>query len=218
MCNTDDTRASRAFIFDYALTMVAYFVCGGAIIARLTEYFHTPLAVANAIIALPAILPLAQIWGGHLFSNSRRRHTFLRTGNLLWRMLLPLVYFSVLLPTGMGALVMAVAYALMLGTYHFIQPGHNAWLVDAVEGKVKNNYYSMREFTFMAFYTVSLFLCGLVVDRGSKSGNLSNAFVLVGLFSSLILGISAFIMLKRLPPPLPAPVDQPKSSLFGSLV
>ena len=48
--------------------------------------------------------------------------------------LLPLVFFSVLLPRTAGAPLMVVCYVLAIGIYQFACPSQTDWLVSSVEG------------------------------------------------------------------------------------
>lgn len=207
----------RYFIYDFALSMSAYFTCGGAIITGLTDYLELSLPLSSAILSIPTILLIMQLFGGHVYTFAKRRHLFLRLFNLGWRLLVPLVFFSVLLPKPLGGYVMVGSYILMTGIYQFVTPAHNAWLVDCTEGQVSEDFYPVRELTFISLFTALMFVYGVFVQIGIKADWRMGSFSLIGVCELLLLCASAFMLLKRMEPPPPPPADRPKVSLFRAL-
>ena len=96
-------KTPRDFIFDNLLSMSAYWACTGAIIASLTAYYGFSLALSNVVTGLSGTLPILQLAGGLAYERTTRPLRFLRLCNGTWRVLLPLVFFSVLLPRTAGA-------------------------------------------------------------------------------------------------------------------
>ena len=90
-------KTPRDFIFDNLLSMSAYWACTGAIIASLTAYYGFSLALSNVVTGLSGTLPILQLAGGLAYERTTRPLRFLRLCNGTWRVLLPLVFFSVLL-------------------------------------------------------------------------------------------------------------------------
>ena len=101
-------KTPRDFIFDNLLSMSAYWACTGAIIASLTAYYGFSLALSNVVTGLSGTLPILQLAGGLAYERTTRPLRFLRLCNGTWRVLLPLVFFSVLLPRTAGAPLMVV--------------------------------------------------------------------------------------------------------------
>ncbi|MEG0769503.1 MAG: MFS transporter [Ruthenibacterium sp.] len=212
-------KSAAYFICDYVLYMVVYFVCSGTLLARLTGFFAMPLWLSNVLMSLPSILQITQLLGAYRYNNSPRPWAFLKKWNLLWRLCLPLVYFSVLLVRPVGAAVMVTAYIITVALFQFIAPAHSAWLVDTVEGRVSDNYYSVRELAFMSAYTVAMLASGLLIDATDKSGRDASGagFLLIGAATAVLVVVNIAILFKKLPPPQ---VDVPKKRRmpFWSLV
>ena len=45
-------RSAKDFLFDYIFSFSAYWICGGMIVAKLTEYFQFSLSVSNLLMQL----------------------------------------------------------------------------------------------------------------------------------------------------------------------
>lgn len=71
------------------------------------------------VTGLSGTLPILQLAGGLAYERTTRPLRFLRLCNGTWRVLLPLVFFSVLLPRTAGAPLMVVCYVLAIGIYQF---------------------------------------------------------------------------------------------------
>ncbi|MEG1873737.1 MAG: hypothetical protein RR194_06775, partial [Ruthenibacterium sp.] len=63
-------KSAAYFICDYVLYMVAYFVCSGTLLARLTGFFAMPLWLSNVLMSLPSILQITQLLGAYRYNNS----------------------------------------------------------------------------------------------------------------------------------------------------
>ena len=193
-------KTPRDFIFDNLLSMSAYWACTGAIIASLTAYYGFSLALSNVVTGLSGTLPILQLAGGLAYERTTRPLRFLRLCNGAWRVLLPLVFFSVLLPRTAGAPLMVVCYVLAIGIYQFACPSQTDWLVSSVEGRVRGDYYSVREMFFMLTYTGVFCAVSLIIDRAARHGAQQTGFLAVGVLETMLLAASLTVLL-RLPAP-----------------
>lgn len=123
-------KTPRDFIFDNLLSMSAYWAwhrrhhCQPDGILR---FFTRAVQCGHG---LSGTLPILQLAGGLAYERTTRPLRFLRLCNGTWRVLLPLVFFSVLLPRTAGAPLMVVCYVLAIGIYQF------AWSVsDGLAGE-----------------------------------------------------------------------------------
>lgn len=206
-------RSEKNFIWDNLLSMSAYWVSSGAIISSLSKYWGFSLATSNFIVGLTSTLPILQLIGGLSYSHVNRPFRFLRISNGLWRLFLPLVFFSVLLPHWAGAPLMILSYILSIGIFQFAAPGQTSWMISCVEGR-SANFYSAREITFMATYSALFCLVSFVIDSAERNGQQRSGFLLIGsLLTSLL--IWSLLILFRLPPP---PIQAQKSPMLASLL
>ena len=188
-------KTPRDFIFDNLLSMSAYWACTGAIIASLTAYYGFSLALSNVVTGLSGTLPILQLAGGLAYERTTRPLRFLRLCNGTWRVLLPLVFFSVLLPRTAGAPLMVVCYVLAIGIYQFACPSQTDWLVSSVEGRVRGDYYSVREMFFMLTYTGVFCAVSLIIDRAARHGAQQTGFLAVGVLETMLLAASLTVLL-----------------------
>ena len=54
------SKRLRLFLSEYILSMGAYWVCTGFIIAKLTDYFQLPLGVSNLLTSLSSTFLILQ--------------------------------------------------------------------------------------------------------------------------------------------------------------
>ncbi|MEG0910312.1 MAG: MFS transporter [Ruthenibacterium sp.] len=193
-------KNARNFILDNSFSMSAYWVCSGTVIASLTSYYALPLALSNAITGLTSTLLVLQLLGGFLYTRTRARFAFLRMFNLLWRLFLPLVFFSVLLPKNIGAPVMMVAYFLGIAIFQFACPSQTDWLVSTVEGRVKRDYYSIREMFFMLMFTAVFCTVSMLINHANLTQTHKTGFLAIGVLITVLFCISIVVLFK-----LPAP-------------
>lgn len=201
-------KTSRDFIVDNLLCMSAYWICSGAIISSLTEYFAFSLPLSNFITGLTSTLPILQLAGGLAYGHVSRPFRFLRLTNGLWRFFLPLVFFSVLLPHWAGAPLMIISYLLSVGIFQFAAPSQTTWMTSCVEKTNPPNYYPLREVTFMVTYTILYAVSSLILDWADRTDSHQPAFVIIGVLSAVMLGAS-LIFLRELPPPPSMPKKAP---------
>lgn len=201
-------KGSRGFILDNLFSMSAYWVCSGAIISSLTEYYGFSLPLSNFITGLTGTLPILQLAGGLAYGHTARPFRFLRCTNALWRFFLPLVFLSVLLPKGAGGFIMIVSYILAIGIFQFAASSQTSWMTSCVEKNAPQNYYSIREVSFMATYTGLFCLSSLVLEWSRRSGAHRTGFIFLGILSALMLVPSLFVLF-RLPPPETPPKKAP---------
>ena len=207
-------RSEKNFIWDNLLSMSAYWISSGAIISSLSKYWGFSLATSNLIVGLTSTLPIVQLIGGLAFGRAEHPFRFLRLSNGLWRLFLPLVFFSVLLPYWAGAPLMIISYILSIGIFQFAAPSQTSWMISCVEGR-SANFYSMRELTFMAAYSVLFCLVSFVIDFSERSHQQRSGFLLIGSLLTILL-IWSLIVLFRLPPP--PSVQTSKSPMLASLL
>ncbi|MEG0763486.1 MAG: MFS transporter [Oscillospiraceae bacterium] len=196
-------KSSRGFIYDNMLAMSAYWACSGTIIAGLTSYFDIPVALASIMTGLTSTLPLLQLAGGFGYSHTANRHRFVLVYNTLWRLVMPFAFFAVLMPKSIGSAVMMISVVLEIGIYQYACPSQTDWMVSHVEGKVNNNYYSIREMCFMFVYTVIFAAVSMAIDTATRKDNVQAGYVIVGVIVIVLLVLS-LVVLFRLPPPLNA--------------
>ena len=209
-------KTPRDFIFDNLLSMSAYWACTGAIIASLTAYYGFSLALSNVVTGLSGTLPILQLAGGLAYERTTRPLRFLRLCNGTWRVLLPLVFFSVLLPRTAGAPLMVVCYVLAIGIYQFACPSQTDWLVSSVEGRVRGDYYSVREMFFMLTYTGVFCAVSLIIDRAARHGAQQTGFLAVGVLETMLLAASLTVLL-RLPAPERPEKEEPAPAVAALL-
>ena len=205
-------KTPRYFIWDNSLSMAAYWACSGAIISRLSEYFGLSLALSNLITGFTAILPIVQLAGGLAYGHAASPLRFLRLTSGLWRLFLPLVFFSVALPKGAGAWAMVVSYLAAVGIYQFSASPQISWVSGCVQGQAGTDYYARREMHFMAAYTGAFCLVSLTIDHTQRSGMLRGGFLGIGVFVALLMAASLAVLAK-----LPAPPTRPKAPAAADL-
>ncbi len=184
-------KIPKLFTLDNAFSMGAYWVCGGVVIASMTSYFNISVSLANMLAGLTSTLALLQLPGGLIFSTARNKNVLIRALNIIWRILLPLVFFSVLLPQNLGALAFIVTLPLMIGIFQLSAPAQTAWMVDAVQGKTKNSYYSVRETVFMLYHTILLGVVYVIIEVTRQNNTQKQGFIIIG----IIVCVSIFVSL-----------------------
>ena len=203
---------ARNFILDTMFSTGTYWSCAGTIIAALTSYYSMPLSAANLLTGTTATLAVLQFVGGYRYARSRRKGLFLREINMAWRLLLPLAFFSVLLPHHAGMAVMSLSYLLSVAVVHLSGPSLTDWLVTCAEGHVKDNYYSVREMCYVLFQTATFCAMSLVLYHATQTGTQKQGFLTIGCIASVLLGASLVVFYRiRLPESAstPEPADAP---------
>ena len=195
------------FIWDNILAMSAYWACSGTIISSLSEYFGLSLALSNLIIGFTTILPIVQLAGGMAYGHAKNPLTFLRLSGGVWRLFLPAVFFSVLLPKSIGSIVMIISYMLAVGIYQYSASPQISWMSSCVDHQVSQSYYAHREMLFMAAYTVLFCVVSLTIDRTQKSNSLKEGFIGIGIVITILMVASLIVLFK-----IPAPPTDPKKA------
>lgn len=190
----------KLFLIDYALSIASFCASGGTVIVKFMEYYGFSLAVSNFVLAMPSTLLVMQIWGGFCYGKSEKKHRFLKRWGIVWRTLLPLVFFTACLPRTIGGISMLLLYIGMVAAHQFVAPAQSSWLVDETENKISSNYFSLREVLFVACYVGFTLLFGLFMESGAARRTLSGSFMLIGVFAALFLLIDGCVFL-RLPKP-----------------
>ncbi len=189
-------KHAQLFIYDNMLAMGAYWVCSGSVIAAMTNYYNIPLGPANMLTGITATFTLLQIIGGLLFSKAKNKVTFLYIINFIWRLAMPILFFSVFLGQSIGALVFVIAFILVVAFMQMTTPAQIAWSVDATEGKVGQSFFTQREMWFMFVHALLFFLAGLIIDASQKGGWEKNGFISLGVLLGSAIIASIVIMLK----------------------
>lgn len=191
---------ARDFILDNLFSMSAYWSCSGAVLASLTSYYAMPLPIANFLTGLTSTLLILQLFGGFWYARTSRKNRFVRCFNSLWRLFLPAVFFSVLLPKNTGAVLMPAAYFLTIAVFQVASPSQTDWLVSCVEGNVRKDYYSIREMCFMLSYSAVFCAVSLILFRYGRPETQSAGFFIIGLLTAALMTAS-LVVLFRLPRP-----------------
>ncbi len=191
-------KIPKYFLLDNAFAMGAYWICSGVVVASFTSFYEIPVSVANVLSGMTSTLALLQMPGGLVFSESKKKNRFLRFFNIVWRLLLPMIFFTVLLPQNIGALVFVLFVPIMMGMFQLSAPAQTAWLVDATAGQIKPSYFSVREMVFMFYHTVLLCTSYVIIDVSQKGGWQQQGFVILGVIVSASI-IASLVVFARLP-------------------
>lgn len=190
----------RDFLWDHVLSMSAYWVCTGAVIAKFTDYFALPLGLSNFLTGLSSSFLVFQLAGGLWYARTRSRHTFLLVTNLVWRLGLVAVFLSVLMPSGIGGIAAVVLVSVMSAAYQLSSPAQQEWQISGVEGRTDARYYTQRDTIFMLVYTVSMCTAEALIALFEHRGALRDGFLWIALLEGALLAGSLFC-LRRLPAP-----------------
>lgn len=186
----------RLFLGEYITAMVAYWICTGFIIAKLTEYFELPLGVSNILTSLSSMFLVLQPLGGVLYSKIRQKRGYLISVNLLWRVCLCFVFFSVFLSQRTGMAVFCVCLLCMQLFQQIISPAYEDWHVQAAETAHYGKFYAVREVVFMILYTVMAAVVQIAISLSEHWGQLQQGFIITGILESLLLIISIILMFR----------------------
>lgn len=177
----------RLFLGEYITAMVAYWICTGFIIAKLTDYFQLPLGLSNILTSLSSMFLVLQPLGGIFYSKIQRKRGYLLSMNLIWRICLCFVFFSVFLAPSIGTLVFCVCLLSMQFFQQIISPAYEDWHVQAAEAAHYSKFYSVREVVFMILYTVMAAVVQIAISISEKQGQLRNGFIAAGVLETLLL-------------------------------
>lgn len=204
-------RIISHFLMEYVLSMSAYWVCAGVLVAKLTEYFKLPLGLSNFLTGLSSSLLLLQLLGGGLYPCVRKKRRYLIITNIAWRIMLCLVFLCVLLPQESGGVAVCGLLILMQVVYQICAPAQADWQVKAVEELADATYYTHRETYFMFLYTVMIAITEAIVAILEPRNMLQESFCIIGLIEIALLGTSCVFLFH-----LPSPTQEAKSiSLFS---
>ena len=191
----------RLFILEYNFSMSAYWICTGFLIAKLTQYYNLPLGLSNLLTGLSSTFLVLQPVGGLFYARLNHKHRFLVGMNVLWRVSICLVFFTVLLPMSSGAAIFCILLFVMQGIQQLSAPAYENWQVELVEAEHCTSYYTARETLFMLIYTVANAAVQITISVSERMGNLQAGFCLAGIAEAVLLLISLAIL-----PLLSAPV------------
>lgn len=196
-------RGARYFLWDNMLSMAAFWASAGTVVAGLTGYYRLPLTLSNVIVGLTATLPFLQLLGGRLYRRAARPKAFLYSLNTAWRLLLPAVYLTALLPWAVGRVVGVVLYVAGVSIFELCCPAQTAWMVDSVGDSVPPNYYALREMFFMVVYCGAFAGANLLLAWGRAAGRERVSFASIGTMLALLLGASVVTLFHLPAPPQP---------------
>ena len=202
------------FIWDNIFAMSAYWACSGTIISSLSNYFGLSLALSNLIIGFTTILPIVQLAGGMAYGHAKSPLAFLRLSGGIWRLFMPVVFFSVLLPKTIGSIIMIISYMLAVGIYQYSASPQISWMSSCVDHQVSQSYYAHREMLFMAAYTILFCIVSLTIDQSQKKGLVKEGFICIGILITILM-ILSLLVLMRIPAP---PTDPKKAPAFKELL
>ena len=191
----------RLFILEYNFSMSAYWICTGFLIAKLTQYYNLPLGLSNLLTGLSSTFLVLQPVGGLFYARLNHKHRFLVGMNVLWRVSICLVFFTVLLPMSSGAAIFCILLFVMQGIQQLSAPAYENWQVELAEAEHCTSYYTARETLFMLIYTVVNAAVQITISVSERMGNLQAGFFLAGIAEAVLLLISLAIL-----PLLSAPV------------
>ena len=191
----------RLFILEYNFSMSAYWICTGFLIAKLTQYYNLPLGLSNLLTGLSSTFLVLQPVGGLFYARLNHKHRFLVGMNVLWRVSICLVFFTVLLPMSSGAAIFCILLFVMQGIQQLSAPAYENWQVELAEAEHCTSYYTARETLFMLIYTVANAAVQITISVSERMGNLQAGFFLAGIAEAVLLLISLAIL-----PLLGAPV------------
>lgn len=199
-CPPGDGNPAVLFLAEHILSMMAYWVCTGPVLAKLTEYLALPLGVSNMITQLTSTLLMLQLAGGVWYGRVRSRRRYLTATNLIWRVCLSLTCFTVLLPPGAGGAAMALLFVSAQIAFQLCSPAQTAWQINTVEKQGDARLYTRRETWFMALYTLCMCGAELLVALASDGAGLRRSFVWIGCILAALLAAATRILI-RLPAP-----------------
>lgn len=191
----------RLFILEYNFSMSAYWICTGFLIAKLTQYYNLPLGLSNLLTGLSSTFLVLQPVGGLFYARLNHKHRFLVGMNVLWRVSICLVFFTVLLPMSSGAAIFCILLFVMQGIQQLSAPAYENWQVELAEAEHCTSYYTARETLFMLIYTVANAAVQITISVSERMENLQAGFFLAGIAEAVLLLISLAIL-----PLLSAPV------------
>ena len=64
-------RTARDFLWDHILSMSAYWICTGVVIAKFTEFFALPLGISNFLTGLSSSFLALQLVGGVWYERTK---------------------------------------------------------------------------------------------------------------------------------------------------
>ena len=184
----------RLFILEYNFSMSAYWICTGFLIAKLTQYYDLPLGLSNLLTGLSSTFLVLQPVGGLFYARLKHKRRFLVGMNILWRVSICLVFFTVLLPVSSGAALFCLLLFVMQGIQQLSSPAYENWHVELAEAEHCAAYYTTRETLFMLIYTVANAAIQITISVSERMGDLRAGFFLAGIAEAVLLLVSLAIL------------------------
>ena len=208
-------RNASCFLWDNVLANSMYWVATGTVVAALLDYYRLSPALTNLIVDLTATLSVLQIFSAKWYAKSAEPHRLIVLLSLAWRALVPLSFFTVLLPYRAGSLAAPLLYLFAQAAYQLCSPIQSDWMVNRIGKTIKSNYYSVRETWFILAMTASACAVNMMLDRGQTQGNMRRMLVCAAVYMSLPLAASTVPLLKADPPPAPKKSSDAIGIVFG---
>ena len=203
---------------EYNTSMVAYWICTGFIIAKLTDYFQLPLGVSNMLTSLSSVFLVLQPLGGALYSKIRRKRLYLISGNLVWRISLCFVFFSVFLPHTIGTVIFCICLLSMQFFQQILSPAYEGWHVQAAEQENCSNFYAVREVVFMILYTVMAAVVQIFISVAENGRVIQQGFIGAGILESILVAISVVLILRLSAPTNPVEAQSSSVGAFAEVL
>ena len=134
---------------DMVAELARYWAGAGTVVAALMDYYGMPLWLTNLIAGFTSTLPVLQMAGSGMYQRTTHPARMTRGLSVAWRAMLPVCFFSVLLPMPLGAAVAPLAYLTALVLNQLVVPAMNDWMVNSLNRKISSDYYALRETAFM---------------------------------------------------------------------
>jgi hypothetical protein len=197
------TKDAKWFLMDNMLANSTYWVAAGTVIAALMGYFGLSDSLTNVIVGFTSTLTFFQLAGAKRYARSENPHAVVLGLSISWRILLPLTFCTVLLPPRIGMFAAPLCYLAAQILYQFSSPAQNDWMVNLLNGRVRKNYYSLREAVFILTMSVSLGIVNGLLQKGQTDGQMRAAFLRCAVYISVLL-LASLIPLRRISRPCAA--------------
>lgn len=194
-------RTAHDFLWDHILSMSAYWICTGVVVAKFTEFFALPLGISNFLTGLSSSFLALQLVGGVWYERTKAPRRFLLTWNMVWRICLMLVFLTVLLPADAGKACAVLLLTVMCAAFQLSNPAQMSWQVGQIEACADSRFYMVRDTGFMVVYTVSVCAVELLIATSERLDVLRLGFLCAAAAESVLLLTSIFFLF-RLPSPV----------------
>ncbi len=205
-------RNAKNFLLDNMLANSTYWVGAGCVAAALMNYFSLPAALVNVIVGLTSTSTIFQVAGANWYARSKNPHRVVVSLSVGWRILLPLAFFTVLLPVGAGAALAPMLYLCAQILFQLSSPAQTQWMVSKLKADLSRDYYSLREAVFMFVLSLSGGAVNLLLNRGQQTDGMRFALLCSAGYMAVFL-LASLVPLFRLDPPERTPRRERRMAL-----